>query len=130
MGGLVSRTPRGDEEEGFDFEEPRRQGSIEVPGIVLTEPIPDLPPRTPSPPPKSILLLPPASLPIPSEKTISPHGTFSLSPRFASMISGRSQGNVGTTLRSVLLLGALCLGAWHLYTSLDMSTLVEDAAGH
>mgnify|MGYP007001961656 CR=1 FL=1 len=37
MGGLVSRTPRGDEEEGFDFEEPRRQGSIEVPGIVLSK---------------------------------------------------------------------------------------------
>lgn len=63
LGGIVSTPGPGEE----DWDE-KQELSIEVPGIVLTEP--HNPTRIPSPPPKHILLLPPTSLtlPIPQEK--------------------------------------------------------------
>ncbi|WWC67951.1 uncharacterized protein I206_101870 [Kwoniella pini CBS 10737] len=43
--------------------------SLEVPGIVLTEPPRQPTPRLPSPPPKQVVLLAPCSLPIPSSSS-------------------------------------------------------------
>jgi len=105
MGGLVTPGSRRREVSGssssyFDDEEKGlMEGSIEVPGIVLTEPTPDTPPRTPSPPPKQILLLPPTSLPI-------PHPNMQV--RRNSLITL-------TSIRAIVLLLLLAIGAWHLW---------------
>ena len=85
---------------------------------MIAEPLPDLSPRTPSPPPKSILLLPPVSLPLPLE----PHTASSYTPLSQIL----RQCGVGTvTMRSVIILGALALGAWHLYTTLNSDLFDE-----
>ncbi|WWC86901.1 uncharacterized protein L201_001780 [Kwoniella dendrophila CBS 6074] len=49
-----------------DEDELELESSLEVPGIVLTEPPRQPSPRLPSPPPKQVVLLAPCSLPIPT----------------------------------------------------------------
>jgi len=54
-----------------------------------------------------------------------------LSPAFLTLIHGsdrRRSSKALTTARSALILGALALGAWHLWCTFDIATLVEDVA--
>ena len=142
MGGLVSPGPVVD---GEIYDE-KRGMSIEVPGIILSrysrplsrcvclasrsllyclaEPHGELipPSRIPSPSPKSILLLPPTSLPIP----IGVGRPYS--PGFAALIHGSGKGRgcwtsgCGlVTVRSVVLIVVLVVGGWHLWSTMCMA---------
>jgi hypothetical protein len=76
---------------------------------------------------KSIMLLPPSSLPIPGESAISQHRPYSQA--FLNILHGRQKGGrAGTTAKGLLLCGVVVLGAWHLYMSLDVTSLVDDVA--
>ncbi|WVQ98049.1 hypothetical protein IAU59_005171 [Kwoniella sp. CBS 9459] len=115
------------------------EGSLEVPGIVLTEPPKPATPRLPSPPPKQVVLLAPVSLPIPTSPT-TPHSlscrdikSFSSSnpdgPQFspAFMAFLQPQKPKGHNLKTILLLLMLILGGWHLWCTLELGNVVEDA---
>lgn len=134
MGGLVSPGPL---VEGEEYDE-KRGMSIEVPGIVLStcpsqlytmliglaEPHCELtlPSRAPSPPPKSILLLPPTSLSLPIEP-VGPYRPYS--PRFAAILSGNGRSGTclgTTTIRSMVLLLMLAVGGWHLWSTMQCGT--------
>ncbi|WVF69802.1 hypothetical protein IAT40_004581 [Kwoniella sp. CBS 6097] len=119
------------------------EGSLEVPGIVLTEPPKPATPRLPSPPPKQVVLLAPVSLPIPTSPKIPTHVSLSsrdlksfsspslnsngpqFSPAFMALI--QPQKPKGHNLKTILLLLMLILGGWHLWCTLEMGNVVEDA---
>ncbi|ORY31021.1 hypothetical protein BCR39DRAFT_102113 [Naematelia encephala] len=142
MGGLVNHA-----EPDSPLDE-KRAMSIEVPGIVLTEPETHHP-RTPSPPPKQILLLSPTSLALPLDSTTSSlnNNTTSLScppcyfsstlsnprpvsPAFLALINGhhhrKSPGLGPMTFRSVALLVVVAVCSWHLWATLDIGAVVDD----
>ncbi|WVQ76033.1 hypothetical protein IAR50_005669 [Cryptococcus sp. DSM 104548] len=161
MGAMVSvsPSPRSGSASGAGkgYEEWEEECSLEVPGIVLTEPS-HVDPR-PRPPPKQTVLLAPTSLPLPppgapspyshsSQSSISSKSKHQFSPAFLSFLHGSSpnypaggmvytpaagvqaQGQRRTRLKAVILMGVVVLGAWHLWTSLvgdGLSGLVEEA---
>ncbi|WVQ83328.1 hypothetical protein IAT38_005467 [Cryptococcus sp. DSM 104549] len=127
-----------------DFEEE----SLEVPGIVLTEP--SHPSPRPSPPPKQTVLLAPTSLPLPpspphghsTTSSISAKAGHQFSPAFLSFLHNPSLArgpappassgwtSARTRARAVVLVGVVVLGGWHLWSSLQVEGwggLVEDA---
>ncbi|OXM77013.1 hypothetical protein C364_05524 [Cryptococcus neoformans Bt63] len=136
MGAMVSVSPRRNSEEL----------SLEVPGIVLTEP-PHLNPR-PFPPPKQTVLLAPTSLPLPppgssppvfqghcQHSSISAKSAHQFSPAFSSFINGtftpyqQHQGRK-SRLKALVMLVVVVVGGWHLWSSLmceGWSGLVEEA---
>lgn len=136
MGAMVSVSPRQNSEEL----------SLEVPGIVLTEP-PHLNPR-PFPPPKQTVLLAPTSLPLPSlgscssifqghcqHSSISTKSAHQFSPAFSSFLSGAAtpyQQHHGrrNRMKAMLMLGIVVVGGWHLWSTLmyeGWGGLVEEA---
>ncbi|WOO80547.1 uncharacterized protein LOC62_03G004073 [Vanrija pseudolonga] len=78
--------------------------SIDVPGIVLTEASCD---RPTSPPPKSIVLLSPACVAYPPP----PRSPWTLSAK-------------PTTARTLAVVLLVVMAAYHLYSTLDLSTIV------
>ncbi|WVR04630.1 hypothetical protein IAU60_001641 [Kwoniella sp. DSM 27419] len=133
MGAYVS-TPQGTMDD--------LQGSLEVPGIVLTEPPRKATPRLPSPPPKHVVLLAPVSLPIPpsSPSSLSARDTktfssltnekqpYQFSPTFMAFLQPQPKKNVGAqNLKTIVLLVLLVMGGYHLWSTLQLGDVVEDA---
>ncbi|KIR56917.1 hypothetical protein I315_00076 [Cryptococcus gattii Ru294] len=135
MGAVVSVSPRRNSEEL----------SLEVPGIVLTEPHPN--PR-PFPPPKQTVLLAPTSLPLPppgsshssfqghyQHSSISAKSLHQFSPAFTSFLNGtptpyqQHQGRK-SRMKALVMLGILIVGGWHLWSTMmneGWGDLVEEA---
>ncbi|TYJ51576.1 hypothetical protein B9479_007846 [Cryptococcus floricola] len=138
MGAMVSTSPKSDYEE---------ECSLEVPGIVLTEPS-HVDPR-PRPPPKQTVLLAPTSLPLPppgsspyghsSQSSISSKSKHQFSPAFLSFLHGGApssssvlyapgpgMGQSGSVsgsqrksrMKALVLMGVVVLGGWHLWSSM------------
>ncbi|KIR26480.1 hypothetical protein I307_04231 [Cryptococcus deuterogattii 99/473] len=135
MGAVVSVSPRRNSEEL----------SLEVPGIVLTEPHPN--PR-PFPPPKQTVLLAPTSLPLPppgsslsnvqghyQHSSISAKSAHQFSPAFTSFLNGtptsyqQHQGRK-SRMKALVMLGIVIVGGWHLWSTMmheGWGGLVEEA---
>nr|XP_019047162.1 hypothetical protein I302_03769 [Kwoniella bestiolae CBS 10118]OCF26092.1 hypothetical protein I302_03769 [Kwoniella bestiolae CBS 10118] len=160
MGAMVftpepkSMSGGGNGESESEDEEWEGEMSLEVPGIVLTEPPRQPTPRLPSPPPKQVVLLAPCSLPLPSSqlqiqlqsssKDSKTPLSFSsqahnqnLKPQFSSTflkLLGHptpSPSKKRSSLKMVLLLSIMILGVWHLWSTLEIGLtvgLVEEAS--
>ncbi|OCF58807.1 hypothetical protein L486_03297 [Kwoniella mangroviensis CBS 10435] len=127
--------------------------SLEVPGIVLTEPPRPPSPRLPTPPPKQVVLLAPCSLPLPSQqltsmssskdsKTKTPLSFSSCQqnqggkPQFSNTFlkllghpHSQPSSNAGsrtkrTSLKMILLLSIMILGVWHLWSTLEVGLTI------
>ncbi|WWD21493.1 hypothetical protein CI109_105979 [Kwoniella shandongensis] len=131
MGALVS-TPQSYAGSGEGDEVDEKECSLFVPGIVLTEPPHPPTPRIPSPPIRQTVLLAPTSLPIPppssmNEKSAGANGP-QFSPAFMAFLHPKPK-NAATMLsiRSMILIGVVVLGGWHLWSTLELGGLVEEA---
>ncbi|KAK8847402.1 hypothetical protein IAR55_005260 [Kwoniella newhampshirensis] len=138
MGALVS-TPTS-MVDGEDVDE--KDCSLFVPGIVLTEPPHPPTPRLPSPPIRQTVLLAPTSLPIPppsssssssrtkQEKNGNGNGVGpQLLPAFRAFLYPPPPTKRQTTIniRSMILIGVVVVGGWHLWSTLELGGLVEEA---
>lgn len=105
---------------------------------------PSCPMRSPSPPPKSILLLPPTSLSLPSTDPTSPTSPFYspysppprhlYSPAFAAIVYGEERNSrfgsealasLGVNgIRTVVFGLMLLLGGWHLWLNITVGGAV------